>query len=179
MDMTSVARCPLLRFNNNPFHSLLHKATLLLPHRSQPSLILVNRSPLKAPCPLLLEQTASFWSRYPKGRTVRKVRCMLNTRAESRSIACSNRSSSHLSLIALSLPNPTHRNPLVISPAMSTRSRQAYKTQELLALRDSVSENAVTLPKFTDDEAVKGKFTQSHLIRHAQVPHAPAENRHL
>ena len=41
---------------------------------------------------------------------------------------------------------------------MSTGSRQAYKTQELLALRDSVSETAVALDKFTDDEAVKGEF---------------------
>jgi hypothetical protein len=46
---------------------------------------------------------------------------------------------------------------------MSTKSRQPYKTQELLALRDSVSETAVTLEKFGDDDAIKGKFIFVHL----------------
>ena len=34
--------------------------------------------------------------------------------------------------------------------------RPAYKVQELLALRDSVSESAVSLDKFGDEDAIKG-----------------------
>lgn len=34
----------------------------------------------------------------------------------------------------------------------------AYKVEELLALRDSVSESAVSLDKFADEVVVKGKF---------------------
>jgi len=41
---------------------------------------------------------------------------------------------------------------------MSTKSRQSYKAQELLALRGSVSETAVALEKFGDDDAIKGKL---------------------
>jgi hypothetical protein len=32
-----------------------------------------------------------------------------------------------------------------------------YKVEELLALRDSVSESAVSLDKFADEEVIKGK----------------------
>ena len=64
-----------------------------------------------------------------------------------------------------------HPQALVAPTGMSTRSRQAYQAQELLALRDSVSENAVTLENFTDDETVKGKFsgasTTQTLLKHS------------
>jgi hypothetical protein len=33
----------------------------------------------------------------------------------------------------------------------------AYKVEELLALRDSVSESAVSLDKFADEVVIKGK----------------------
>ena len=33
----------------------------------------------------------------------------------------------------------------------------AYKVEELLALRDSVSESAVSLDKFADEDVIKGK----------------------
>lgn len=33
----------------------------------------------------------------------------------------------------------------------------AYKVEELLALRDSVSESAVSLDKFVDEDVIKGK----------------------
>ena len=63
---------------------------------------------------------------------------------------------------------------------MSTTSRQPYKAQELLALRDSVSETAVAVEKFGDDDAIKGKFIFVHLkVRHHKVAstspnHGPA-----
>lgn len=34
----------------------------------------------------------------------------------------------------------------------------AYKVEELLALRDSVSESAVSLDKFKDEDVIKGTF---------------------
>jgi hypothetical protein len=37
--------------------------------------------------------------------------------------------------------------------------RPAYKVEELLALRDSVSESAISLEKFGDEEAIKGRFS--------------------
>jgi hypothetical protein len=37
--------------------------------------------------------------------------------------------------------------------------RPAYKVEELLALRDSVSESAISLEKFGDEEAIKGGFS--------------------
>jgi hypothetical protein len=46
---------------------------------------------------------------------------------------------------------------------MSTRFRQLYKAQELLALRDSASDTAVMLEKFGNDDAIKGKFIFVHL----------------
>jgi hypothetical protein len=36
--------------------------------------------------------------------------------------------------------------------------RTAYKVEELLALRDSVSESAVSLDKFPTEDAIKGTF---------------------
>jgi hypothetical protein len=33
----------------------------------------------------------------------------------------------------------------------------AYRVEELLALRDSVSESAVSLDKFADEDVIKGK----------------------
>jgi hypothetical protein len=35
--------------------------------------------------------------------------------------------------------------------------RPAYRVEELLALRDSVSESAISLEKFGDEEAIKGQ----------------------
>jgi hypothetical protein len=34
----------------------------------------------------------------------------------------------------------------------------AYKVEELLALRDSVSESAVSIDKFADEDVIKGQF---------------------
>jgi hypothetical protein len=34
----------------------------------------------------------------------------------------------------------------------------AYKVEELLALRDSVSESAVSIDKFADEEVIKGQY---------------------
>jgi hypothetical protein len=40
--------------------------------------------------------------------------------------------------------------------------RPAYKVEELLALRDSVSESAISLGKFGDEEAIKGESHRMH-----------------
>lgn len=39
---------------------------------------------------------------------------------------------------------------------MSTSNRPAYKVEELLALRGSASESAVSLEKFPDEDSIKG-----------------------
>lgn len=38
----------------------------------------------------------------------------------------------------------------------------AYKVEELLAMRDSVSESAVSIEKFRDEDSIKGSFTSLH-----------------
>jgi hypothetical protein len=40
----------------------------------------------------------------------------------------------------------------------SLNMKGAYTAEELLALRDSVSESAVSLDKFRDEEAIKGEY---------------------
>ncbi len=60
----------------------------------------------------------------------------------------------------------------------------AYKVEELLALRDSVSESAVSLDKFADEDVIKGKRSLylhlSHLTLHSSLitphssPHQPS-----
>jgi hypothetical protein len=39
----------------------------------------------------------------------------------------------------------------------------SYKVEELLALRDSVSESAVSSDKFADEDVIKGQSHLSHL----------------
>jgi len=39
----------------------------------------------------------------------------------------------------------------------------AYKVEELLALRDSVSESAVSIDKFADEDVIKGTSTGAAL----------------
>lgn len=50
--------------------------------------------------------------------------------------------------------------------------QQAYKVEELLAMRDSVSESAVSLEKFPDEEAIKGtsQFTTPHNLFTVTLP---------
>jgi hypothetical protein len=45
-----------------------------------------------------------------------------------------------------------------ITRQVGTSSRPAYKLEELLALRGSVSESTVSLEKFGDEEAIKGEL---------------------
>jgi hypothetical protein len=37
-------------------------------------------------------------------------------------------------------------------------SAMSYKVEELLALRDSVSESAVSIDRFADEDSIKGQF---------------------
>lgn len=50
--------------------------------------------------------------------------------------------------------------------------RTAYKVEELLALRDSVSESAVSLDKFPAEDAIKGTsvLSQSYSLRRSGRP---------
>jgi hypothetical protein len=41
----------------------------------------------------------------------------------------------------------------------------AYKVEELLALRDSVSESAVSIDRFADEDVIKGQS-------HSSLPHS-------
>lgn len=51
----------------------------------------------------------------------------------------------------------------------------AYKVEELLALRDSVSESAVSIDRFADEDVIKGQWFQPfcftfHLHRSPLAP---------
>jgi hypothetical protein len=45
----------------------------------------------------------------------------------------------------------------ILEKAEEDMPQQAYKVEELLAMRDSVSESAVSIEKFPNEEAIKGE----------------------
>lgn len=50
----------------------------------------------------------------------------------------------------------------------------AYKVEELLALRDSVSESAVSIDKFADEDVIKGEYWCHDCSLIARHPFSPA-----
>jgi hypothetical protein len=54
----------------------------------------------------------------------------------------------------------------------------AYKVEELLALRDSVSESAVSIDKFADGDVIKGQYSISTLTFHFTPPLTCCETLH-
>jgi hypothetical protein len=60
----------------------------------------------------------------------------------------------------------------------------SYKVEELLALRDSVSESAVSIDRFADEDVIKGQLmmpTAKHLPPpfHLSTTHRPRVSRPL
>ncbi|KAF2131328.1 hypothetical protein P153DRAFT_364925 [Dothidotthia symphoricarpi CBS 119687] len=72
----------------------------------------------------------------------------------SRLAACSN-----CPLIGPLIPTPSHMDSSLSAYSVGGPSTMslAYKVEELLALRDSVSESAVSIDKFADEDVIKGQ----------------------
>lgn len=74
-----------------------------------------------------------------------------------------------------------------VTEKLAVSARPAYKLEELLALRSSISESTVSLDRFGDEEAIKGKPTASifrtsallkcqHCLYHSQLDAFPYLN---
>lgn len=57
---------------------------------------------------------------------------------------------------------------LAFANRLSVAMTLAYKVEELLALRDSVSESAVSIDKFADEDVIKGEQSID-LLCHSSV----------